>query len=65
MNNYERIKNMSIEELAKFMYSASDKICFENCMKDTGNKFSCRFSEGVDTANCINCMKHYLESEAD
>lgn len=63
--HYDRIKNMSIEELAEFMYSAPDKICFENCKKDTGNKFSCKFGEGVDTANCINCMKQYLESEAD
>ena len=59
----DRIRNMSVEELAEFMYSAPDKICFENCTKETGNKYSCKFGENVDLSNCIKCMKQYLESE--
>ena len=62
-NQYDRIRNMSIEQLAEFMYSANDKICFEKCTKDTGDKFSCEFGENVDSSNCIKCMKQYLESE--
>lgn len=61
--NHERIKAMSVEELAEFMYSAPDKICFENCTKNTGNKFSCKFGENVDFYNCVMCMKQYLERE--
>ena len=61
--NYDRIRNMGVEELAEFMYSAPDKICFENCTRDTGNKYSCKFGEGVDVSNCLKCMKQYLESE--
>ncbi|MEE0968358.1 MAG: hypothetical protein U0M06_03175, partial [Clostridia bacterium] len=63
LTEFDRIKNMNIEQLAEFLYSAPDKICFENCTKDTGNKFSCKFGEGVDVANCINCMKEYLLRE--
>ena len=61
--NYDRIKNMSVEELADFIYDAVDKICFENCTKDTGNKLQCRFGEDVTPERCVECMKHYLESE--
>lgn len=59
----DKIRNMSIDELAEFMYSAPDKICFENCTKETRNKYSCKFGENVDSSNCIKCMKQYLESE--
>ena len=62
--NFDRVKNMSVEELADFIHDAADKICFENCTKDTGNKFQCRFGEGVMPERCVECMKHYLESEA-
>lgn len=63
--NYDRVQNMSIEELAEFIYSAGDKICFENCTKQTGNKFSCKFGENVDSSNCIKCMKQWLEKEVE
>lgn len=29
MLNYDRIKAMTVDELAEFIYSANDKICFE------------------------------------
>lgn len=64
MTNFEKIKSMTIEEMAEFMYSANDKICFENCTQDTGNKFSCKIGEDVDPKNCIHCMREYLEKEA-
>ena len=65
MTNFDRIKTMSIEEMAEFMYSANDKICFDNCKKATSNKYSCKFGEDVTTENCMRCMKEYLESEGD
>ena len=55
---------MNSEQLAEFIYSAPDKICFENCAKNTGDKYSCKFGESVEPSNCIKCMKAYLESEA-
>ena len=60
---YDRIRNMSVEGMAEFLYSAPDKVCFDNCKRDTGNKYSCKFGEGVPTEKCIRCMKEYLESE--
>lgn len=50
--NYDRIKAMSVEELADVLYDANDKICFENCSASTGNKFSCHFGENVDVSEC-------------
>lgn len=61
--NYDRIRNMSVEEMAEFMYYASDEICFENCTKDTGNRYFCKFGENVDFSNCKRCMKQWLERE--
>ena len=60
--NYDRIKAMSIEQMAEVMYSAADKICFENCMKETGNEFCCKHDEDSRPEQCINCMKRWLES---
>lgn len=48
MTNFEKIKAMSVEELANVIYKANDEICFANCMSATGNKFSCKFGENVD-----------------
>ena len=64
MTNFEKIKAMSLEEMAEFMYDAADKICFENCTRETGNKFSCLHGEEVPTDACVKCMKCWLESEA-
>lgn len=33
MKNHENVKSMNIEQLAELIYSANDKICFENCKK--------------------------------
>lgn len=63
MTNFERIKAMSVEEMAEFMCSANDTICFDNCNRDTGNKYSCKFGDSCTPENCIKCMKEYLESE--
>ena len=63
--NIDRIRIMPTEQVAEFMYGAADKICFENCTKDTNNKFSCKFGEDVDPNNCINCMKAWLNRECD
>lgn len=61
--NYDRIRNMSVDELAEVLYRANDEICFENCNKDTGNKYSCSFGDELKPENCLTCMKRWLESE--
>ncbi len=61
--NYDQVKAMSVEQMADFMYDAVDKICFERCSKETGNEFCCKHGEDVRPESCINCIKHWLESE--
>lgn len=63
MTNYDRIKAMSVEEMADVLYDVTDKICFQNCSASTGNKFQCPCGENLDISNCKNCMKKWLESE--
>lgn len=65
MTNFESIKNMTVEELANTLYYANDKICFENCNKITGNKYTCPIGEKAEPENCKDCMKRWLESEVD
>lgn len=54
MTNYERIKDMSVEEMAKHFVH----ICGE-AKKTQPEKLMCldRYK------NCYKCLKHYLESE--
>lgn len=63
MTNIEKVKLMSVEEMAEFIYFANDKICFDNCKRDTSNKYECKFGDDLKPENCINCMREYLESE--
>ena len=48
MTNYERIKNMSVEEMAEFLNEAS------NC---------CLVPTDCITESCTECLKQWLESE--
>ena len=63
--NFDRIKAMSVEEMAELIYSINDNVCFENCTRDTGNKYSCKFGDDLKPENCLRCMKEYLESEVE
>ena len=64
MTNFEKIKAMSPDEMADFMHGAADRICFENCIRETGNEFSCKHGGEIPAGACVKCMKHWLESEA-
>ena len=64
MTNFEKIKAMNVEQLTEVLYDANDRVCFENCAKETGNKYSCLHGEEVPTDACVKCMKNWLESEA-
>lgn len=48
--NYDRIKNMSVEEMAEWLANSNLK----QCKKD--------FLKCIKT-NCVNCQKEWLESE--
>lgn len=52
MTNFERIKSMSIDEMAEFIY---EHCCCDDCSLPT----SC-----LDK-NCKKCVKKWLESEVD
>lgn len=63
MTNYEKIKQMSIDEMARSCidffscpYNISGDPPYSYCDCEIGEKFN---------HNCINCTKHWLESEAE
>lgn len=58
--NYDRIRNMSVEELAEFMYETSDS-CEPFCALTKNGKCN-SFAGGKQT--CIMGIKQYLKSEA-
>lgn len=56
MNNYEKIKNMSTDEMVEFIDSF-----IPNCID-----FICPvwdYCEEINSANCKNTLKQWLESE--
>lgn len=55
MNNYEKIKNMSIEEMVEFINSCESNPCVTHCFYNT--KFC--------TGSCIKQLKIWLESEVN
>lgn len=54
MTNYEKIKNMSIEEMADFFIDA------EICIEDFGGTLNCD-----DMLFCTICFRKWLESEVE
>ena len=56
MTNYEKIKQMSVEEMAR------SAIPFFQCPYDTPY-VGCEMGKKFDD-DCIKCTKHWLESEA-
>lgn len=63
MTNFEKIKQMSIDEMARSgidffscPYNIPGDPPYSYCDCEIGEKFN---------HNCINCTKHWLESEAE
>ena len=56
MNNFERIKSMSIKEMARFFASKLPK----SCHLCTGQKMGC-----LREISCESGIKSYLESEVE
>ena len=63
ITNYDRIREMSIDEMTDALYALSDRVCYENCMKTTGNQFECPVKGDITAENCKQCMKRWLESK--
>ena len=61
MTNFERIKLMSIEDMADYIYAHDDELNDRIC------KFhgECPYGDDVRVENCKECVKHWLESEAE
>lgn len=55
MTNYERIKNMSIDEMAEFLADNDDNCCF--CTR--------RYEDVCLTPDCKYHIKQWLESEVE
>lgn len=58
MNNYEKIKNRTIEEVAEDIYfndKILDNIC-KQCMP-------CPYGDDVETYNCKQCIMKWLQQE--
>lgn len=59
LTNYERIKNMSIEELAKELDKIDDGgtlVC---------HKYKCRKILGKETLDCVSCYTDWLNEEVE
>ena len=55
MNNYEKIKNMTLDEMARFLYKITD--CQE-CLADTDY---CNYS----CTRCLKTLKQWLQAESE
>jgi hypothetical protein len=60
MTNYERIKAMSVEEMAKYIYEHDDNLNDVICKTIYPE---CPWGDLVSPDNCLGCIKKYLESE--
>lgn len=58
MTNYERIKAMSIEEMAAFVDAVQAETCHKVCVYKQG-------SENCKNMPCQTGIKHWLERESE
>ena len=58
MTNFEKIKAMSVEQVAKYIYIKDDVLCDEICKSN----YPCNNGEDVEPDNCIRCIKKCLKA---
>ena len=72
MTNYEKIKAMSLEQLARLLMgvnvgdTVTDIACKAECKAGTGNAFDCPHLAEADADNnlpCHKCMEKWLRTE--
>lgn len=61
VTNFDRIKAMSVEEMAKYIYEYDDDLNDVICKTIYPE---CPWGDFVSPDNCLSCIKKYLESEA-
>lgn len=61
MTNFEKIKQMSVEEMAEAIYEKSDN-CENYCVCVINGRCS---SMGGNKRNCISYIQEYLEKEVE
>ena len=59
MTNFERIKNRTIEQVAKDIYKTDDNLLDEICNQNE----PCPFWDNVTSKQCIDCVKKWLAQE--
>ena len=69
MTNFERIKAMTVDEIAQLIDDeCMDTVCHWKCKKETGDESHCPFRVGdwlPDTSKCFECIKEWLTSEVE
>ena len=58
MTNFEKIKAMSVEQTAKYIYIKDDALCDEICISNC----PCNNGEDVESDDCIRCIKNGLKA---
>ena len=64
MTRYERIKKMSIEEMAK-SFNKNGIMTDEICREMSKCPYMDEYGDISDDANCTGCIKAWLEGEPD
>lgn len=62
MTNYDSIRNMSVEDLAEYIYSHDDDLNDKICKSAYDE---CPFGDAVEPENCKNCIKQWLLKDVD
>lgn len=62
--NYDRIRNMSIDEMAKHI-SASEVVMDDICIKQSNCPYMNENGDISDDCDCTDCVKKWLESEVE
>lgn len=61
MTNFDRIKNRTVEEVAKHICLHDNSLMDEIC----NSYIDCPFDDDVQPSDCKNCVIQWLESEVD
>ena len=64
MTNYEKIKNMSVEDMAEYILYLGNgtEYCYGHCIHQNDKSCSCFFA---DEKYCIHGVTKWLESEVE
>ena len=55
MTNFERIKILTIDDVAEYLYKTDDLLMDEICINSYNN--DCPFGDTVQPSDCKNCIK--------